>query len=225
MIYRSHPSTHYTTIPNALLQDLDISDQARGLLIRVLSYHPGKRITEKGMVTKHNGLSSVKRCIGELITAGYVLRNLERNEKGHLQWVTHFFDVVQDVVSEETEASSATAMALPESQESQELDSVDMYSLDNIEALFGNRGLGVELAKEFWDYNEMRNWAGVYKIDKAIDLFMDNPRRQNKNKGVVLMTFDEAVSAFDKMNVKGVMTDYFELVPQAEGKPKWCRKL
>ncbi|MFB7111742.1 hypothetical protein [Streptomyces sp. NPDC056291] len=77
----------FTQISNQILQDARISDRARGLGGRILSYPPDTRIDSVALSNgTKEGRDAVRRALSELEEFGYLTRVRKQNEDG--RWVT-----------------------------------------------------------------------------------------------------------------------------------------
>jgi predicted transcriptional regulator len=76
---------NFTTIPNEILKNKEISLSAKGLLITMLSLPDNWNYTVEGL-TKivKEGKDKVRSSLTELINSGYVTRERERNKNGTL---------------------------------------------------------------------------------------------------------------------------------------------
>lgn len=76
---------NFTTIPNEILKNKEISLSAKGLLITMLSLPDNWNYTVEGL-TKivKEGKDKVRSSLSELINSGYVTRERERNKNGTL---------------------------------------------------------------------------------------------------------------------------------------------
>jgi hypothetical protein len=80
-IHRSDPKKNFTKLPNALLRSDDLSPEALGFLVRILSNRKDWKVTMNLLEgSKRGGREKVRRCIIELEEAGYAKRH---RIKGH----------------------------------------------------------------------------------------------------------------------------------------------
>lgn len=87
----SLPSDHYTMIENAWARDEDLSYKARGILTLLLSHEPGWVVRLTDLVTKQDGISSVRAGIKELEARGYLKRTRVRKPDG--SWDNDRWDI------------------------------------------------------------------------------------------------------------------------------------
>ncbi|HKI62006.1 MAG TPA: hypothetical protein VKA31_06910 [Mariprofundaceae bacterium] len=98
-IVRSHPTTHFLNLPNALAQDFALSWEARGLLVYILSLPENWEtyITELSNRSPA-GYAKNKRIITELEAAGYIVRSQIRGKKGRfVGWEWDAYDAPQPI--------------------------------------------------------------------------------------------------------------------------------
>lgn len=87
-------TSDFTQIPNAALRDMRLSWKARGLLAYLLSHTDdgfsidADRLALRGPDGRHAILAGLK----ELVTAGYVVRQKRRDERGHWHTDIEVFD-------------------------------------------------------------------------------------------------------------------------------------
>lgn len=75
----------FSVIPNSWLRDKELSLKAKGMLCMLQSVPDGWEFNITGLAkVSKDGIDSVKSCIEELKTSGYLTWERERNEKG--QW-------------------------------------------------------------------------------------------------------------------------------------------
>lgn len=85
MIIRSEKKKNYTILPNELLLDENISDKARGLLVRLLSRPDSWNVNVEHLVaTGKSGHTSVRSSLKELEVAGYIQKTLVRERNGKI---------------------------------------------------------------------------------------------------------------------------------------------
>jgi DnaD/phage-associated family protein len=84
-IFRVNKNKNYTVISNHALHNPNLSLRAKGLLAYLLSMIDDWKIYVKELVNHHtDGKDSINSAIRELIKHGYIIRELDRNEKGQL---------------------------------------------------------------------------------------------------------------------------------------------
>jgi hypothetical protein len=85
---------HYTQIHNSLLEDPNLSWQAKGMLAFLLSRKSGWTISSRHLATvSKGGIDQVQRTLRELQTARYIYREQLRDEKGRLgDWVNWIYE-------------------------------------------------------------------------------------------------------------------------------------
>lgn len=97
MIIRTRRQNNYTTLPNATLQNSDLSWEARGLLGYLLSLPEGweVRVTELSRRSPA-GYAKNRRIISELERARHVIRSQQRQNNGQFSdWIFDVFDTPQ----------------------------------------------------------------------------------------------------------------------------------
>jgi len=85
-IVKSKSSGNYTIIPNAMVNDVEMSLKAKGLLVYLLSL-PTDWVIYKSEIQNHHtdGRDSVASAFKELEIRGYILSIEIRNSKGHFK--------------------------------------------------------------------------------------------------------------------------------------------
>ena len=85
MIIRAEKRETFTVISNQLINDNRISDKALGTLVRLLSKPDNWNLNINHMVkTGKQGRTAVRSSIAELERAGYIHRDVVRNEAGRI---------------------------------------------------------------------------------------------------------------------------------------------
>lgn len=80
---------NYTRLDNAVLNNGEISYQALGLLVRLLSKPPAWIVQVTEMVRGKNGVTEIYRILTELQIAGYVVKNVGRNARGRITFTDY----------------------------------------------------------------------------------------------------------------------------------------
>jgi hypothetical protein len=85
---------HYTQIHNSLLEDPNLSWQAKGVLAFLLSRKSGWTISSRHLATvSKGGIDQVQRTLRELQSARYIYREQLRDERGRLgDWVSWIYE-------------------------------------------------------------------------------------------------------------------------------------
>lgn len=92
-IFKRKREENWTVLPNDLLQDKDLSWEARGLLCYLLSKPKDWTVRKKDLENQSPvGQYAVKTILEELQEARYVRRKKTRNDKGRYEWITWVFD-------------------------------------------------------------------------------------------------------------------------------------
>lgn len=74
-IERSNPTSHFTIVPNATVQNHELSFTARGVLVYLVSLPDGARETIKTLANKsHEGRTAIAKAMNELVSAGFLKR-------------------------------------------------------------------------------------------------------------------------------------------------------
>lgn len=82
-IFRIYKSGNFSITPNSLMEDLEISEAALGLMCRILRFSDKFEITFKNLLNIVNcGATALKSRITELENRGYIYRERLRDEKG-----------------------------------------------------------------------------------------------------------------------------------------------
>lgn len=81
----------FTQIANKALRDPKITAKAKGILAYLLSHESGQKITTQYIIRAFkDGRDSIKSGIRELVEAGYVTRNKQRDENGRFIGYIYF---------------------------------------------------------------------------------------------------------------------------------------
>lgn len=78
----------YTVIPNAILNDREVSYKAQGIYAQILQYQnsPTHKVYMSTLqAIKNDGETSIRSGVNELIKRGYIERIAIRNERGHMK--------------------------------------------------------------------------------------------------------------------------------------------
>lgn len=90
MIVRTEKKSNYTVLPNAFLLDETISDKARGTLVRLLSRPDNWNLNVNYLVkTGKDGHTAIRSAIRELEAAGYIRKDVSRQENGRILGVEY----------------------------------------------------------------------------------------------------------------------------------------
>lgn len=92
-IVRSKREKHFLVVDNALLRDARLSFRARGLLVFLLSY-PDNWTTDGAALAEHSreGRDALRTALGELETAGYLVRMKQQDERGRWSTTSVIYD-------------------------------------------------------------------------------------------------------------------------------------
>ena len=83
IIRASRPEKNFSVIHNSTLEDQDLSWEALGMLTYLLSKPDGWQVKPSHLrAFRSAGRDKVRRIMGELEEAGYLVREKHRNEKG-----------------------------------------------------------------------------------------------------------------------------------------------
>jgi hypothetical protein len=107
-VIRRAQEGQFTIMPNATVRDPRLSLDALGLLLRLVSRPPNWETRPKSVMRECGiGDSRWRRLSGELVRAGYLTREQERQEDGTWQWVYTVYQESQNPEDEENHESSA----------------------------------------------------------------------------------------------------------------------
>ena len=111
MVFRVQKTDNYTVVSNNLIRDTNISTQAMGMMVRILSLPPNWHFSLKGLVAiSKEDYYAVRGMILELEKAGYIVRTQEREKSG--KWKRIIYDVYEypqftgEEIAEESEADA-----------------------------------------------------------------------------------------------------------------------
>jgi len=89
-IVRHKQTDSYTIIPNALARDFTLSAKARGVLVAILSLPEDWDLNVSKLVEwSREGKEAIYSGIDELISAGYIRRFQDRDEKGRKRGISY----------------------------------------------------------------------------------------------------------------------------------------
>jgi len=106
MIIRSHKDKNFTTFSNSVLQNENLSWEARGMLCYLISL-PENWETHVTELSNRSpaGYAKNKRILAELEASGHILRSQKRGEDGRfLDWIFDIYDEPQAVTDDAGEA-------------------------------------------------------------------------------------------------------------------------
>lgn len=93
IIRASRPEKNFSVIHNSTLEDQDLSWEALGMLTYLLSKPDGWQVKPSHLrAFRSAGRDKVRRIMGELEEAGYLVREKHRNEKGRWEWISKLYD-------------------------------------------------------------------------------------------------------------------------------------
>jgi len=97
IVCRVEKDRNFTVMHNFHLRDKNISNKAKGLLSLVLSLPEDWDYSVKGLVTlSSDGYDSIKTTLKELEASGYLVRERNRDEYGHLKEMIYcFYEIPQ----------------------------------------------------------------------------------------------------------------------------------
>lgn len=121
------PQDHFTIVPNAWLRDPRLSRRARGLLVELMSHEPGwetsaERLAKAGT----EGVAALKAALKELETAGYLVRETLRDDRGRLTGARY---IITDPATHEKPSSEPSVENQPKGEAAVE-PSADSPSVD-----------------------------------------------------------------------------------------------
>lgn len=119
-IHHSQPTSGFTIIPNATLQDQRLSTTARGVLVDLLSRPDGWQATADGMVEQARrlrpdhaeGRRMMRGAFAELETCGYLVRTVARGAGGKMATVFDLYDTPRN-----TNRGTASGMSVATSED------------------------------------------------------------------------------------------------------------
>jgi hypothetical protein len=92
-IIRVEKNKNYTTMNNHVLRDKSLSWQAKGIAAYLLSMPDDWNLNSRHLSTaSRNGVDSVRTILNELVSAGYLVRNMHRNSDGQFLWEQVFYE-------------------------------------------------------------------------------------------------------------------------------------
>ncbi|GAA2739843.1 hypothetical protein GCM10010440_04260 [Kitasatospora cinereorecta] len=95
-IHRTEVASHFTQLPNRVVQNRRLSYTARGLLVDLLSRPDGWREDGRQMAdTSPQGRGAIRRALKELTAAGFYRVEKIRLPDGTIRTVTHVYDTPQ----------------------------------------------------------------------------------------------------------------------------------
>ena len=94
IIRRAERPQRFTAVDNAIIEDADLTWEARGLLIFLLSKPDSWSINREWLVTQApNGITAVRRCLAELEERKYLRRHRSNDPvTGRVVWESVVFD-------------------------------------------------------------------------------------------------------------------------------------
>lgn len=103
IVCRVEKDRNFTVMHNFHLRDKNISNKAKGLLSLVLSLPEDWDYSVKGLVTlSSDGYDSIKTTLKELEASGYLVRERNRDEYGHLKEMIYcFYELPQQAKTED----------------------------------------------------------------------------------------------------------------------------
>lgn len=125
------PQDHFTIVPNAWLRDVGLSRRARGLLVELMSHEPGwETSAERLAKVGTEGVAALKASLKELETAGYLVRETLRDNRGRLTGARY---IITDPAAPENPSSEPSAEKQPKDEARVE-PSADSPSIDLLPA-------------------------------------------------------------------------------------------
>lgn len=103
-----HTNYYYSNISNHILRDKELSAKALGVICRILSLPPTWDLTISGLlIIFKDKRTVVTSAINELISAGYIVREQIKNEKGQFtSYKYHVYDERQEPKAESPKAEN-----------------------------------------------------------------------------------------------------------------------
>lgn len=105
MIHRAEDRQYYTIVDGATINDAELSTEALGLLVRMLSLNEEWEFSIEGLISRFGiGRKPLLRCIKELKARGYLEINQAKNKAGKFsfrEW--HVFEVSRSPKNGNTE--------------------------------------------------------------------------------------------------------------------------
>lgn len=112
LFQRREKAAHFTIVGNQAARDPNLSLKAKGLLLLMLSFSEGWTYRMSHIETlSADKEHATKSALRELMTAGYVLREKNRNEDGTFQWVYTVDDEPFGLQSETTPQFSTDGLS------------------------------------------------------------------------------------------------------------------
>ncbi|GAA3473838.1 hypothetical protein [Nonomuraea roseola] len=95
-VYRTEHVTHFTVLPNAMLQRHDLSFAALGILAYLLSLPDANDMTvAKLEKSRKEGKAIVRAAVAELRAAGYYIKEDRQDDKGRVRGWSAVYDLPQ----------------------------------------------------------------------------------------------------------------------------------
>ena len=138
-IFRKHKTKRFTHIDNDILNASVISFKAKGILCYLLS-KPDDWKVYLFEVAKHTteGMHSIRTGIKELMAAGYITKQVIRDDKGKI--IEHIYDVFEDPSKSSTLQFSTNGKSHPTNT------NYNRDGLDSLDAIERQRD-----RNQFWD--------------------------------------------------------------------------
>lgn len=94
IIRRGVRPRRYTVVDNETIENENLTWEARGLLVYLLSKPDSWRINRDHLATQaRNGVAMVRRILSELEENGYLVRQRVQGEKGRIEWESVVYEV------------------------------------------------------------------------------------------------------------------------------------
>ena len=156
----------FTTIPNSLIQNTDLSLEARGLLIFLLSKPSDWKVNVKNLSQDNDiGRDKCYKIINALIDFGYIVRN-EEKVKGRYNYTEYF------VYPERQRKQGLSPCPENPDTEKPDTENQDLYKEKNIQ---NKDNIYTNEFNEFWKLYPSGNW-------NKINTFRKYKKIKNKKK-------------------------------------------
>jgi hypothetical protein len=143
----------FVQVPNAWARDRRVSWRARGILIYLMSHEPGWSVTLKTLAAdaaqshdrSQDGISLVRKAVGELERYGYLVREQKRDRNGrlsHTEWAICDPHDPVDNSARPAQLAEAPAPGYPQPGSAKALMGTVVHLTDNGETDIGETDIG-----------------------------------------------------------------------------------
>lgn len=187
MIHRAEERNTFTVISGKTVNDAELSAEALGLLVRMLSMNEEWEFSIEGLMVRFNmGRSTVLRCIKELKARGYVEIFRAKNKAGKFfsrEW--HVYEIPRSTENRNTEfrntenRSTENRSTVHRNTENMQQTNINITN-NNITNIKGTNNkddfekllspLSPELKETFLEFIKMRKTIKAPMTAKALDL-------------------------------------------------------